>query len=95
MKGISSSENYSDYNINKNESVSPAAIEAGTGKNYSPEEYNNPELKNKTWCSFMERGFRASRNVTDKQSGNHTEASADVIEEETSMNKLQPEELQE
>ena len=58
----------------------------------SQEEYNIPEREVKTWCSFMERGFRASRIMQDKQSGTHTEASTDLIEEETSMKKLQPEE---
>lgn len=91
MKGIQSSGDYSVYNRNKNESVDPAAIEAGTVEILSPEGYNIPEREVKTWCSFMERGFRASRNMMNKQPGTHTEVTADVIEEDTSMKILHPE----
>lgn len=91
MRGIQSSGNYSSYNRNKNESVAPAEIEAGTVEILSPEGYNIPEREVKTWCSFMESGFRASRNMMNKQPGTHTEVPADVIEEETSIKKLQPE----
>lgn len=59
----------------------------------SPDEYSIPEREVKTWCSFMERGFRDSRTMPDIQSGTHTETSADAIEEKSSMNKLQTEEL--
>lgn len=91
MKGIQSSENYSGYNGNKNESVDPAAIEARTVEVLSPEGSNIPEREVKTWCSFMENGFRASRNMINKQPDTHIEVPADVIEEETAIKKLQSE----
>jgi len=92
MKDKPSINNY-NRSDNKNSPSDPIKTIEKTPGIYSPDEYKIPEREVKTWCSFMERGFRASRNMTDKQSGTHTEAPSDVIEEETQMKILQPEEL--
>lgn len=93
MKDKPASEDYSDQFKNEDTSIIPEKPLDNTREILSPEKYYIPERENKTWCSFMERGFRASRNITDKQSGTKTETHADIIEVETQMKILQPEEL--
>jgi hypothetical protein len=88
MKDKPSLNNY-NRSDNKNPPSDPIKTSEKTPGIYSPDEYKIPEQEKKTWCSYMERGFRASINVTDKQPGTHTETAADVIEEKI----LRPEEL--
>jgi hypothetical protein len=70
-----SSENNSGNINNETASAESAIPSDSTREIHSPEDYKNPELKGKTWCSYMERGFRASRTITDTQSGVNTEDS--------------------
>ncbi|HPS87843.1 MAG TPA: hypothetical protein PLY36_13920 [Spirochaetota bacterium] len=84
-----------DHVRNENASVDLKKPLVNNPEINSSEEYKDPELKNKTWCSYMEREFRASRNMMEKQSGTHTEAPADVIGEETSKKQLQPDQFME
>lgn len=63
MKDKASFENFSDNSGNENTSDDPIKTLENRLETYSSEEYSDPELKNKTWCSYMERGFRASRNI--------------------------------
>ncbi len=53
-----------------------------------PEEYNKPLRETKTWCSYMERGFRASRVIAGAPSGNQIDTPESFIEQETSIDKL-------
>ncbi len=46
-----------------------------SGESYSPEEYKDPDLKKKTWCSYMEKGFSSSRTITGAVSGTNADDS--------------------
>jgi len=87
MKGKPSFENSSDHFRNENTSVEPVKHSDNTPEIYSPEEYHKTEKRNKTWCSYMERGFRASRITTGTPAGTNVSVSAHFAEEETSMDK--------
>ena len=92
MKDKPSFNNY-NRSDNKNYPSDPIEPLENNSDIYSPDTFNIPGQEKKTWCSFMERGFRASRNMMDKQPGIHNETAVDGIEEETQMKKLQSEEL--
>ena len=59
-----SPENYSGKIQNEETPDEPLRSSGSSGKIFFPEEYIDTDSKNKTWCSYMERGFRASRNMT-------------------------------
>ncbi len=64
-----------------------------TLETYSSQEYSDPELEVKTWCSYMERGFRVSRIKMGSQTGTHIDAPAHFIEGGEFMERLRPDEL--
>jgi len=84
-----------DHLRNENASVDLTKPLVITPEINSPGEYNDPELKNKTWCSYMEKGFRVSRIIMDTQTGTHIDAPAHFSEGETHADKLQPDKLKE
>jgi len=59
----------------------------------SPEEYNKSIRETKTWCSYMERGFRTSRVITGAQSDNHIDTHAGFTEEEINTDKINQNQL--
>jgi hypothetical protein len=71
-------------NFNKGNALD--GLTGSTEKNrgvYPPEDYKNSEKRNKTWCSYMERGFRASQDMTDHQKGDRSGDSGSSASEET------------
>lgn len=60
---------------------------------YSSEGYSDPELEIKTWCSYMEKGFRVSRIMMGTQTGTHIDAPAHFIEGGAFVNNLQTSDL--
>ena len=90
MKGKPSFENSSDHFRDENTSVEPAKLSDNSLKIYSPEEYHKPGKENKTWCSYMEKGFRASRTITDTNTGTDEPVPSPAGESETSAINVQP-----
>lgn len=91
MKLKQSPEDYCNEQIKENNSIIDLTKNSESAlKIHSPEEYNNPA---KTWCSYMERGFRVSRNITGLQIGTHISAPARFTEGGESIENLLPDEL--
>ena len=88
MKVESLSENYFGELKNENNSIIDlTALIENTGEISSPDEYINPA---KTWCSYMEREFRATRIMTGTKTGTHITAPANFTDGGLSINTLLP-----
>ena len=55
MKAKPASENYSDNIQNETISIESEKPSDSSREIYSPEDYKDPDLKKKTWCSYMRR----------------------------------------
>lgn len=55
---------------------------------YSSDDYSDPELEIKTWCSYMERGFHVSRILMGTQTGTHIDAPAHFVDGGAQMDSL-------
>ena len=55
---------------------------------YSSDDYSDPELEIKTWCSYMERGFHVSRILMGTQTGTHIDAPAHFVDGGAQMESL-------
>lgn len=60
---------------------------------YSSDDYSDPELEVKTWCSYMERGFRVSRIMMGTQTGTHIDAPSHFVDGGAFLHDLEPREL--
>ena len=70
-----SSDNYSDNISNGDNPIESAKPLDSFSEINSPEEYKDPDRNRKTWCSYMEKGFRASRTLTAEETVTNTEHS--------------------
>lgn len=90
MRNIHSFENYSQHAGNEDTSADSVKSPDNIPDIYTPEEYIVPEGETKTWCSYMEREFRASRILTGKETGSRADASERPAEGETFTGRVQP-----
>lgn len=72
-----------DTNLLKNDITPPEIVKSG-----DPGDFIHPDRENKTWCSYMENGFRESRIIIDAQSGANADDSGKFTEEKISIEKI-------
>lgn len=89
MKGKRSPDDYFDELKNEDRSF----LELTKTSDDYQENYSDPEKEAKTWCSYMERGFRASRILAGTDTATRINSPAHFPGGGTSIEALQPDEL--